>query len=495
MKQRFPDHFYNPVTLAGAIIASLSFILILFLMILDLMSGEANPYMGIITFIVMPGALIFGLILIAYGIIRERRRKARGIERKKFPVIDLNDPRYRLSFTIFIIGTVLLLFFSAFGSYKAYEYTETDSFCGELCHEPMEPEYTAYLTSPHSRVGCVQCHIGAGADWFVKSKISGAYQVYSVLFNKFSRPIPTPIEDLRPAQGTCEQCHWPRHFFSEKKARFDYYISDEKNTHSSVSMLLKIGGGNSEFGTTEGIHWHMNIANTIYYYPSDHSRQNIPWVKMISKESGEEVIYTSEEFNPADFDSASVRLMDCIDCHNRPSHIFNQPDKMMNLYIANGSIDSTLPFIKSLGVSVLEKSYSAKAAALDSIRISVEEFYRLNYPEISRHKSDNINKAIGMIIKIYQRNYFPEMNVSWKKYANNIGHVWDPGCFRCHDGNHKSKDGRVISKDCNICHTIIEQTTIDGKTQVNLAGLDFEHPVNVGLSIDDMICMDCHARN
>jgi hypothetical protein len=71
----------------------------------------------------------------------------------------------------------------------------------------MEPEYTAYQFSPHAKVGCVQCHIGSGADWFVRSKISGSYQLYAVAFKKYPTPIPTPIGNLRPAQETCEQCH------------------------------------------------------------------------------------------------------------------------------------------------------------------------------------------------------------------------------------------------------------------------------------------------
>jgi amino acid transporter len=258
MKKKFPDSFYNPITFAGAIIASVSFGLILFLSVLDVTSAETNPYLGIITFIIFPAILIFGLLLIALGIYRTQRQKVKGTYRARyFPVIDLNDHKYRTSFTIFSVGTILFLVFTAFGSYKAYEYTDSVEFCGTICHNVMNPEYTAYKNSPHSRVACVQCHIGAGTSWYVKSKISGAYQVYSVLFHKYSKPIPTPVENLRPAQGTCEQCHWPKNFFSEKKVDFHYYLSNEKNTASSLTMLLKIGGGNSEMGTSAGIHWHM----------------------------------------------------------------------------------------------------------------------------------------------------------------------------------------------------------------------------------------------
>ncbi|GIK60713.1 MAG: cytochrome C [Ignavibacteriota bacterium] len=496
MKKLFPPVVYNPVTLTGAGIAAISFGLIIFLFILDIFSGESNPYLGIITFIILPAILIFGLLLIAYGIIRERRRIKRGLERSgKFLVIDLNDIKQRRAVTFFTVGTLLLIFFSAFGSYKAFEYSESDEFCGTICHEVMEPEYTAYLSSPHSRVGCVGCHIGSGADWFVKSKISGAYQVYSVLFNKYSRPIPTPVHELRPAEGTCEQCHSPGHFFSEIKYKSDYFLYDEANTKSSIAMLLKIGGGNSELGRAEGIHWHMNIANKIEYIHLDEKRNVIPWVKQINSE-GKEIIYRSTEidFNEKDVPEENRRTMDCIDCHNRPSHIYNPADKSVNLSLSLDRIDKTLPFIKSVAVDILETRYSKKEIALDSIRISMHNFYQYNYPEVYKTQLPSIEKSIEEIQKIYSRNYFPTMNVSWRGFPNHISHLYDTGCFRCHDNKHVSEEGRVIRKDCNLCHTIISQVTPDGKENVSINGIEFIHPIQLEESFIEQDCVNCHAR-
>jgi nitrate/TMAO reductase-like tetraheme cytochrome c subunit len=493
-KRRLPIIFYNPVTLLGTAIALLSFGLILFLILLEVLAEESKPYMGIIAFVILPAFLIMGLILIAIGVLRARKqRKDPNEPVKRFPRIDLNDPKQQRAFLIFSFGTVLLLLFSAFGSYKAYEYTDSDEFCGTICHEVMEPEYTAYLSSPHSRVGCVSCHIGSGADWFVRAKISGAYQVYSVLFNKYSRPIPTPIHDLRPAQGTCEQCHWPKHFFSEKKVDYTYYLSDEDNTKSTLSMLLKIGGGNSEAGITSGIHWHMNIANEITYV-SDSSRTVIPWVKSKS-DNGEEIIYTHSEipFSDEDLSRSEVRKMDCIDCHNRPSHIFNQPDKMVNLFMSNGQIDESLPYIKSVAVQALEKKYYIKNNTYELIRDYIENFYSTNYPEIASAKRISIAKSIETVQRIYERNYFPEMNVSWRRFPDNIGHTYSVGCFRCHDGKHFSSDGRMISDDCNICHSIISQgPRFDEKNPFNQ---DFIHPAKLQGRIENQLCTDCHAAD
>lgn len=492
-KKLFPDIFYNTTTLVGVSIALLSFGLILFLTIIEAFTPEPKVYAGIITFIILPAILILGLILIAVGIWNARKKKHRGTFREKsLPRIDLNDPKQRRSFLIFSIGTILLLFFTAFGSFKAYEYTDSVQFCGTVCHKVMEPEYTAYQNSPHSRVACVQCHIGSGADWFVKSKISGSYQVYSVIFNKYSRPIPTPIWNLRPAQGTCEQCHWPRNFFAEKKVDFNYYLSDENNTKSKITMLLKVGGGNSILAKQTGIHWHMNIDNEVTYLAADSSRQVINWVEARNKETGKVTVYKkgNVKFNVQEMkDKGFLRTMDCIDCHNRPSHIYNQPDRMVNVFMSINMIDTTLPYIKSTSVEALEKSYSNKETALDSIDIFVRNFYSTNYPAAD---TGAVNRSIRAIQSIYKNNYFPEMNVSWKKYPNNVGHMYYNGCFRCHDGQHFDDQGKVLSNDCNLCHSIISQS-INDTTQVSLKGLNFQHPVDLGGDIQDMVCTDCHS--
>lgn len=496
MRRLFPSYIYNPITIIGAGLSLLSFGLIVFLTVLDSLSAETKPYLGIITFIILPVFLFIGIIIIVLGLVREKRRLEKGITRKhRFLVIDFNDPKQRRLIITFSISTILFLFFSAFGSFKAYEYSETDEFCGEVCHEVMEPEYTAYLLSPHSRVGCVNCHIGSGATWFVRSKIAGSYQVYSVLFKKYSKPIPTPVKDLRPAAGTCEQCHSPEHFFSEIRFESTYYLYDEENTKSSISMLLKIGGGNSRFGKAEGIHWHMNIANKIEYIYTDSIRNVIPWVKQ-TRQDGTEVIYRNKDlnFDEKNYPEENLRKMDCIDCHNRPSHIYHPSDKSVNLAMSLGRIDDKLPYIKSISVDALDAKYLTKESALVIISKTINDFYNKNYPTLFDQEKDKINSAIEEVQKIYDRNYFPSMNVSWKEYPNHLSHIYDLGCFRCHDGKHFSEDGQMIRRDCNLCHTIISQTTSAGDTLVSMKGIDFVHPEDIGTDIKDLICVDCHAR-
>jgi hypothetical protein len=494
MKKVFPSSFYNIVTLIGAAIASISFGLILFLVLLESVSANPKPYMGIIAFVILPAILIAGLVVVALGILREHRRERAGKPHGlRLPKIDLNDPKHRRAALLFGGGTILLLLVSAFGSFKAYEATDSDQFCGETCHQVMEPEFTAYQFSPHARVGCVQCHIGSGADWFVRSKISGSYQVYAVLFDKYPRPIPTPIENLRPAQETCEQCHWPKHFFSEKQHVNTYFLSDENNTKWDLNLLMKIGGGNIEAGPTSGIHWHMNIAHEVRYAALDTRRQIIPWVSSKTPE-GVETIYRSTEIEITDdsLRKAFTRRMDCLDCHNRPSHIYNPPAHSVNHVMALGWIDPTLPNVKSVSVQALEAEYSTKKGGLDSIRLFIKDYYESNYPDVASSRAIAIDSAVATVQRIYSRNFFPEMKVSWKKFPDNIGHMYYPGCFRCHDGKHVTDDGKILSRDCNTCHTILAQHFENDSLRISLGGIAYQHPVDIGDSWEEMNCSDCH---
>lgn len=495
MKNKLPSSVYNPVSLIGAAVAIISFGLILFLFVLEFFATESNPYLGILTFIILPGILIFGLLLIAYGVYRERRRTQKGIIRdKNFPIIDLNNTKHRTAITVFTTGTILLLFFSAFGSFKAYEYTESDEFCGTVCHTVMEPEYTAYKSSPHSKVGCVKCHIGPGAGWFVRSKMSGAYQVYSVLFDKYPRPIATPVHSLRPARETCEQCHWPEHFYSEKKHQNTYFLSDENNTKWQITLLMKVGGGNDETGNVSGIHWHIQKGNEITYISTDSTREVIPWVHSKTAD-GKDKIFISKEggLTEPEMLKGVERKMDCIDCHNRPSHIYHAPAASINNMMAMNWIDNKLPFIKSVSMDALEKPYTKKEIALDSIKTAIEEFYAANYPDLPMDKKPRINSAVKEVQKIYSRNYFPLMQVSWRKYPDHIGHMYSAGCFRCHDGKHFTIEGKVISKDCNSCHTILAQQYENGSEEFSLSGIEYKHPVDIGNEWYEMNCSDCHS--
>lgn len=497
MKRRpFPDVVYNPVTIAGAALAMVCFTTIVFLTAVELLQDNPPPYIGIISYIALPAPLVIGLLLIPLGIWRERRRLRKGKPASKmYFVLDLNMPKHRTAMTFFASVSVVLFLFSAYGSYRAFEWTETVEFCGETCHQVMEPEFTAYQNSPHARVKCVDCHVGSGADWYVRSKLSGAYQVYAVTVNNYPRPIPTPIQNLRPAQETCEQCHWPSHFAGEKKYVNTYFKSDEENTRWIVALLMKIGGGSTDRGPTSGIHWHMNIDNEIDYVATDPRRQEIPWVRSRNRTTGEVIEYVSTEAtqSPEELRSLPTNRMDCIDCHNRPSHIYRPPVRIIDNSLALGRISTKLPAVRKAAIDALVQPYTSTQVAMDSIALVLREFYQNEYPSVLQEHDGLIEQAVAELQRQYGRNFFPRMKVNWKAYPNNIGHMTDLGCFRCHDNKHVSESGKVISKDCNSCHTILYQGSDPSPSTMNLSGLPFEHPEDIGDMWMETNCNDCHT--
>jgi len=341
----------------------------------------------------------------------------------------------------------------------------------------MKPELTAHALGPHARVACAECHIGPGASWFVRSKLSGSYQIYATAFNKYPRPIPTPIRNLRPARETCEQCHWPKQFIGNLDQTFHYYMSDVSNTPYAIRMTIKVGGSNPLRGQVGGIHWHTSVSNRVDYFATDEARQNIPWVRMTDGQ-GVVTIYRTQRFTN-DVSQDQFRTMDCIDCHNRPSHRFMSPDNAINLALSLGQIDRTMPWIKTNVVCALTHPYPNETEAREGIATLLAE----QYPNDPR-----VRDVIPVVQRIYEDNFFPEMKSSWKSYPDNIGHLIWPGCFRCHDGNHKSKDGKVITANCDACHIILSQGSGTELQQLTPEGQPFQHPGGE----TDNTCNECH---
>jgi len=485
----------HPLSLVGAGLVILSGASILFLFLIEAITGRANPYLGIFTYMIYPALLLLGVIIIPVGVILERRRRVKGGDLPPYAVIDLNNARTRGALVVVVVSSIFLMGLISTVSYQAYHFTESVSFCGELCHSVMEPEYTAYKESPHARVTCAECHVGSGAGWYVRSKLSGAYQIYSVLFQKFPRPVPTPVHSLRPAQETCEQCHWPEKFFGAQLKVITRFGHDEKNSVRQIRSLLRTGGGSPTTGITAGIHWHMNIGNEVWYGASDPQRQKIPWVRIKDKQGRiTEYFDRSVSLTAEQLKKLEIRRMDCIDCHNRPSHIFRDPDGAVDLVLLTGLIDSTLPYIKREAVRVLSESYTSKEQAREGIATALDAFYLKQYPKLYEAKRDAIKKAITEVQKIHQTNIFPEMKVDWRTHPDNIGHTLYPGCFRCHEGNHVSREGKVLRKDCQLCHTIIGQETAVQKPTEVAAAETFNHPWPLLGKHAQLSCNQCHWR-
>lgn len=489
-----PGLYRNWISWMGTAIALVALANILFLLLLDLFGVQTNPYVGIIAYMILPAVLMFGVVLIPFGMLLERRRRRKMLpdQYRPYPRIDLNSPRQRSAFLFFLTGGFFFLLLTALGTYRAYEYTETTQFCGQLCHTVMNPEFTAYQASPHARVACVSCHVGPGAGWYVRSKLSGARQVYAATFNTFPRPIPTPVHSLRPARETCEQCHWPERFYGGQLKVITHYANDEANTPLQVRLLIKTGGGSPTTGIVAGIHWHMNIANEVTYIATDDQRQVIPWVR-IKDRMGRITEYKAKDspLKPEDIAKATKRTMDCVDCHNRPSHIYVPPDRSVEEAMFAKHIDASLPAIKQNAVEVLSKTYASTPEALEQIATQLDHTYLTKYPQVYKDKPEQIRQAIAETQRIFQTTIFPEMKVDWRTHPNNIGHMYFPGCFRCHDGNHFSPEGKVISKDCESCHTFVSEQA-GGVPSATLKGVTFQHPVDIG-DLSQASCTDCHS--
>lgn len=471
----------NWLTLTGVVVALGSLFSFLLLLLVDSFAHFSNPYVGILTYLVAPGFLIIGLTLVALGTVL-RWWKIKRTHGAAVPLkIDLSRPRDRRLMGFFLAAAVVFLLISALGSYETYRFTGSVEFCGEACHTVMKPELVTYLHSPHARVACVECHIGPGAEWYVRSKLSGTYQVYAVLADKFPRPIPTPVKNLRPAQDTCEQCHWPQKFAGNLERTYSYFLGDETNTPFTVRMSMKVGGGDPEHGPVGGIHWHMNVANRVEYIATDEAHQEIPWVRLTDAQGVVTEFRTPRFTN--DISRQTVHRMDCVDCHNRPSHRYQTPNDAVNLALSLGHLDRALPWIKTNAVFVLTRPYTNELQATRAIATQLAE----RYPNEPRIKS-----AINAVQHIYTNNFFPEMRAAWNAYPDNIGHTDWPGCFRCHDDKHKTADGRrtIKANDCNACHTILAQGGGAQLQQLAPIGLKFAHPgdeLEAGSS-----CNECH---
>ena len=449
--------FRNAITIFGAALTTTGAVLFLAFFLLELAGMHANPYLGMLFFLVFPGLFVAGLLIMPVGVWLAHRRDAAGLKawRPAWPKIDLNDGTQRRAAAIFLASTLANILIVSVAAFAGIEYMDSPQFCGQLCHEVMEPEWAGYQEGAHSRVACVQCHIGPGAPWFVKSKMSGLRQVYAVTFNTHSRPIPSPVHDLRPARDTCEQCHWPEKFHGDKVRTIRTYADDEANTETVTTLRMHVGGVNRLDKSASGIHWHVSQQNRIEYIATDDKRQVIPYIRL-DDGKGNVTEFFAEGVTDASSLRGERRVLDCVDCHNRPSHTFAySAGRAVDEAMAAGGFDAKLPFIRREAVKVLTAAYADKPAAFAGIEAGLSAFYR-DYPGVPK---DALDRAIATAKHAYERNVFPAMKVTWGSYANNVGHSDPgpspfPGCFRCHDENHKTKQGKAISQDCSLCHTI-----------------------------------------
>jgi len=432
------------LSLVGVALVTTAGISWLFVLPLQIRGHVSNPYAGIIVFLILPFVFFLGLALIPIGVYLSKRRIEKGLAAATF---DRKTALKRLAW-FFGLTTLANILIGTQVTYRAVEHMETPQFCGATCHT-MSPEFAAYQNSPHSRVECVECHVAPGAAGWVNSKAAGTRQLVETVLNTYSRPIPSALESNRlvPARETCENCHWPQQFAGVRLRVFNKYAEDEANTRSQTVLMMMIGGNK-----IQGIHGaHFGPGIKIRYAAADPARQTIPWIEYNNSTNG-----TSRTFATSD-GSASVKSMptyemQCVDCHNRPTHAFDLPERAMDKALALGEISVTLPFIKKRGIEVLNTSYRSREEASQKLPSALLSFYQQSYPDVYAKRKQDIDQASQAVLAIYNRNVFPDLKVTWGTYPNNLGHTDFPGCFRCHDGSHSATDGNTVTQDCSTCH-------------------------------------------
>jgi len=459
MFQRFRENWVrpalffgnNPISLAGGAITSAAGVTMIGYWLVELFGRpNDNPYLGIIFFLILPALFVLGLLLIPIGVfVRRRKLQLAGQIPAEFPKIDLNDRMFRHGLDIVLVATIVNLLVVSAASYRGAAYMDSPQFCGSSCHV-MHPEYTAYKVSAHSHVACVECHIGAGAESYFKAKVNGTKQLVEVTFNRYPKPIPSPVMNLRPAREICEGCHTPAKFVGEKLLVKSSFADDEKNTETQSVVVLHLGGIDSLSHLT-GIHG-VHLGH-IEYISTDPTRTAIPYAERTYAD-GSKTAFAVSSLKGA-VPQGERRVMDCIDCHNRAAHTMQTAEDALNRAMAEGAISPELPWVHKKGLQLLKANYATEDEARVKIPAQLTQFYRDEHPDILAAHPDLVKAAGQGLVTVFTTNSFPDMKVTWGTHPNHIGHMNYPGCFRCHDGDHVAKDGKSITQDCAACHNLL----------------------------------------
>ena len=406
------------------------------------------------------------------------------------------SPRWMLILPYAILGVVTVSLLVG-GAY-VWDYTNSPGFCGTTCHT-MPPEYAAYQLSPHSRVACVECHIGRefiGNQIFRKA--GDLKHVVAVTFNTYEYPI--RAKGMRPAPEICEKCHSPEKFSDDSLRVRQHYSTDLQNSPYSIYLILKTGGGSKRVGLGRGIHWH--IENNVQFYASDELDQNIPYIRVTNDDgSVDEYVDVQSGFDSSSVKEEDLKAMDCITCHNRITHTIPFPAQSVENAMSRGIINPEIPDIRRIGEEILSQDYADQQQALDAIA-NLDNYYKTTFPDFYATSQSEVADAIAELQNIYKTSMFQDQEVNWATHPNNVGHNNSPGCFRCHDGKHLDKNDQAIRLECNLCHSIpvaagVEDFVTDIEISRGPEPESHQNPNWISLhnQIFDSTCESCHSTD
>lgn len=434
-QRAIPRLFRNPISIIGAWVTTLSVVAFLTYLALEAFGLLASPYAGIFGFFIVPAFFVLGLLLIPAGIWFEGRRRRKGKQAWDWPVVDLGQSRTRALIIGFGLLTVVNLGIVAVASVGAAHYSESNNFCGQLCHTPMEPEFTTHQLGSHAQVLCVECHVGPGAKGAVTAKMNGTRQLYQLLTNSYNRPIPSPRDRLPVPADTCQRCHSGVAADREVKRVFREHKDNEKSTEIQTMLMVYTGKN----------HWHARPDVVVEYVATDDKLTTIPYVKVTQDGKSTEYFGKDVTAPPA---GQPLRRMDCLDCHNRPAHTMaSTPAQVVDRAIARGELSTSVPFLRSEMVEALAEEVPPGTDASGTIAKRLTEKFGTATPEAKQ--------AVQVAVRLYRENVFPKMKIGFGTYTNNLFHVDDTGCFRCHDDEHKVKgdEEKKVRQTCDLCHS------------------------------------------
>jgi hypothetical protein len=487
--------WWNWLTVLGVIFAGVAFLVSVILVVVGMLQPDATIYLSLLSLGVMPMFIVGGLGVAVLGfVIQVLYMRWRGTQSGLW----FDPVRHQRLLPVWLLVIGLFLIASSYGSYKSYHFIESKEFCGEVCHSVMHPEFMAHSNSPHSRVACIECHAGPGIEHQVRAKLRGVHQVVAIATGEFNRPLPTPLQHLRPAKDICGQCHWPEKFIGNTVQDHVYFLPDEENTQHHLKLLMHVGGGTEDIENKldrqPSIHWHVTSSNKVSYVASDAQRQQIQVVN-VTDPTGKVTTYRNtdmDEETAEEIKHGTVREMDCIECHNRAVHVFKPPQRLLNQALLAGTIDVTLPYIKRQGLQVMGKTYETGEQAKAAITKDLLAFYETEYPELYQTRKPAIEQAARTMVALYGQNLFPEMKADWRAHPDNIGHMFSQGCFRCHSEKMQNDEGVSISFRCETCHDFVAQGT--GKVAPKLLSQqEFIHPEDIDDMWKESACTDCHT--
>jgi len=439
----------HPLAVLGVVTATASAVVFFALLIAMLAGLFPNPYAGLVVFIAIPAIFVFGLLLIPLGMwLRQRALKRHPEAVAEWPVIDFRRPRVRRTALALAALTAVNAIIVLLAGYGSLHWMESPQFCGQVCHTPMHPQFSAWQAGVHRRIACAQCHISDGAAGFAYAKMSGVRQLLHVMENSFSRPTP-PGAHLPPgAQARiCRNCHAPERLVGDRIKVIREYADDEANTETMSALQMRLSVTSS---SERAIHWHANPAVRVEYVATDAERQTIPYVK-VTNARGQVKEFVAPDVAEQTIRQGTRHVMDCVDCHNTVGHPISQtPERAIDQAIAAATVSRDLPFARREGVRLVNAEYPDRDAALRAIDEGFRRFYTSQAKTVD---GGRLASAVAALQEIYRRNVFPDMKVRFGSYPDNRGHMTSNGCFRCHDDSHAAKDGSTISADCEYCHT------------------------------------------